>query len=71
MSQFDNLSKAELEAKLKELKDLLEEVKEERGIILGQENIHLLSDLVTKYAKEIEKIETDIKAVEGLLAAQK
>lgn len=67
MSAFDNLSKPELEKKLAQLKDLLEEVIEERAIILGQENLHLSSRLVTKYANEIEDIKCDIAEVEKLL----
>jgi len=70
MSEFDNLSKDALQDKLAELKDLLEEVVEERGIILGQENLHLSSSLVEKYAIEIDSIKTNIKIVESLLKAK-
>jgi hypothetical protein len=69
MPSFDKLSKTELETKLIELKDLLEEVIEERGIILGQQNLHLSSKLVTKYANEINQIKADIETVEKLLAS--
>jgi hypothetical protein len=54
MVNYDNLSKTELQAKLKELKDLFEEVTEERMIILGQRNIHLSSKTVTKYQNELD-----------------
>jgi hypothetical protein len=69
MTEFDKMSKRELESKLLELKDLLEEVIEERSIILGQENIHLSSKLVTKYANEIQDIKDKIAAIENLLKA--
>jgi hypothetical protein len=39
MLNFENLSVPELEKKLLALQDLLEEVEEERTIILGQENL--------------------------------
>lgn len=67
MTAFDHLSKDELTAKLSEMKDLLEEIIEERAIILGQENIHLSSKLVTKYANEIQEINDTIAALESLL----
>jgi tyrosine-protein phosphatase YwqE len=70
VSEFDNLSREELEEKLNELKDLLDEVVEERGIILGQENLHLSHHLVDKYKNEINEITEKISAVEDLLKAK-
>jgi len=67
MVNYDNLSKTELQAKLKELKDLFEEVTEERMIILGQRNIHLSSKTVTKYQNELDDIQENIKCIEQLL----
>ncbi|MGE4354584.1 MAG: hypothetical protein AB7D36_10935 [Oscillospiraceae bacterium] len=67
MLNYENMSQAELQKKLTELKDLLDEVIEERDIILGQENLHLSSKLVTKYAEEIEEIKGNISQVERLL----
>ncbi len=67
MAKFENLSRAELEAKLKELKDLFEEVEEERMIILGQQNLHLSSRYVTKYKNELDGIKADIERVQSLL----
>ncbi len=57
MINYNNLSKTELQAKLKELKDLFVEVTEERMIILGQRNIHLSSKTVTKYQNELDDIQ--------------
>lgn len=71
MSKFKDLTVPELENKLAELKDLFDEVTEERGIILGQENLHLSSKLVTKYADELAEIQRDIEHVESLLAARR
>ncbi len=70
MAKFENMSRAELEAKLRELKDLYEEVEEERLIILGQQNIHLSSRYVTKYKNELDGIMADIEKVESLLAKE-
>lgn len=69
MAKYDNLSKAELKEKLKEQQDLFEEVTEERMIILGQENIHLSSKLVTKYQNELSEIKENITTIEKLLEA--
>lgn len=67
MGKFDALGLAELRAKQKELKDLLEEVEEERLIILGQSNIHLPGRLVVKYENELKGIKEDIGTVERLI----
>ena len=67
MSKFEGLNLAQLESKLTELKDLLEEVEEERLIILGQQNIPLPGKLVVKYEQELREIKEDIQTVEGLI----
>ena len=67
MLKFEDLNKAELESKLKELKDLLDEVEEERHIILSQQNLHLSSKLVGKYQLELDGIRADISKVENLI----
>lgn len=67
MVSYENLSKSELKEKLKEQQDLFEEVTEERMIILGQENIHLSSKLVTKYQNELNEIKESIERLEKLL----
>jgi archaellum component FlaC len=67
MTNYDDLSKTELQAKLTDLQDLFEEVTEERTIILGQENLHLSSKLVTKYQNELDDIQENIKRIEKLL----
>lgn len=67
MENFNEFTKEELEVKLRDLEDLLEEVYEEKGIILGQQNVHLSSKLVNKYAKEVEEIKGKIEKVKDLL----
>ena len=67
MSKYDGFSKKELQEKLAEQKDLLEEVIEERMIILGQQNLHLSSKLVTKYENELNEIRESINILESLL----
>lgn len=70
MTEYHNLSRAELEEKLKEQQELFEEVTEERMIILSQENLHLSSKLVTKYQNELDEIQGIIRHIEKLLAEQ-
>ncbi|NLA86157.1 MAG: hypothetical protein GX847_02510 [Clostridiales bacterium] len=67
MANYENLSKTELKEKLKELQELFEEVTEERMIILGQENLHLSSKLVTKYQNELNDIKENIAKIEKLI----
>jgi gas vesicle protein len=67
MANYENLNKSELREKLKEQQDLFEEVTEERIIILGQENLHLSSKLVTKYQNELNEIKENIAKIERLL----
>lgn len=68
MSIYENLNKVELCEKLREQQELFEEVTEERMIILGQENLHLSSKLVTKYQNELNEIKETIAKIERLLA---
>ena len=70
MINFEKMSVSELENKLEELKDLFEEVTEERMIILGQENLHLSSKLVVKYENELNEIKGDVALTEGLLKSK-
>lgn len=67
MEAFNELSKEKLQTTLKDLEDLLEEVYEEKGIILGQTNVHLSSKLVNKYAREVEEIKGKIAKVKELI----
>ena len=67
MIDYEHLSKAELKDKLTEQRELFEEVTEERMIILGQENLHLSSKLVTKYQNELSEIQERIRHLEKLL----
>lgn len=73
MKPLNEMSKTELEAKLEELKDLLDEVLDEKAMMLGQNNQHVSSKLVSKnaqkYEKEINEIHENIAVVEKLLKA--
>ena len=66
---YDNLSADELRDRLKQQQELLEEVEEERLIILGQQNLHLSSKLVTKYQNELGEIKETITKIEKILEA--
>lgn len=68
MEAYNVLSKEELEDKLKDLEELLEEVYEEKGMILGQQNVHLSSKLVNKYAREVEEIKGKIEYIKELIS---
>ncbi|UOO38704.1 hypothetical protein IZU99_00945 [Oscillospiraceae bacterium CM] len=57
----------ELREKLSEKRELLEEVAEERMIILGQGNIHLPGNLVKKYERELNGIKEEIALLEKLI----
>jgi hypothetical protein len=61
MDDFSRMSKSELSAKLKELKELYEEVEEERQIVLGQENLHLHAAIAKNYEEEIKEIRGKIE----------
>lgn len=67
MYGFEKMSIPELEKKLAELKDYLEDVEEERSLVLGQTGIHLSSAIVGKYETEIEQINQHINEIEQLL----
>jgi hypothetical protein len=58
----------ELRDRLKQQQALLEEVEEERLLILGQQNLHLSSKLVTKYQNELGEIKETILKIEKILA---
>ncbi|ADK16805.1 hypothetical protein [Clostridium ljungdahlii] len=67
MYDFEKMSIPELEKKLAELKDSLEDIEEERSLVLGQRGIHLSSATVGKYEAEIEQINKRINELEELL----
>lgn len=67
MTEYDALNVEELRARLKQQQELLEEVEEERTIILGQRNIHLSSKLVVKYQNELDEIRENIAKIEKIL----
>lgn len=71
MIAFQNMSKSELEAKLLQLQDQLEEVLDEKSLIIGQQNGHVSSKYISKqaakFAKEIEELNESIAKVRQLL----
>ena len=71
MIEYESLSVEALEKKLAEQKDLLEEVEEERAIILGQENLHMSSRIAIKYNDEVQEIREDIEKIENLIKQKK
>lgn len=67
MGDFEKISVPELEKKLAKLKEYLEDIEEERTLVLGQTGIHLSSSTVRKYEAEIEEINQRINELEKLL----
>lgn len=66
---YSKLSKKELDQKLKEQKELLQEVEEERYYVLGKTNSQHVPGYVNKeYAKEIALIKKRIELIEKALA---
>lgn len=64
---FEELSKEELQKKLQELNELLEDTEELRSMQLGQTGHHIPGTLVKKYADEITGIKENIEKVKNLL----
>jgi ubiquinone biosynthesis protein UbiJ len=69
--KYDNLNKTELEQKLREQQELFEEVTEERAMILGQQNIHLSSKVVTRYQNELDELQENINKIKEALENMK
>ena len=67
MNEFEKMSTSELEKKKTELKELLEEVEEERIIVLGQENLHLMAAVAKNYEEEVLELQSNIELIEKLL----
>lgn len=73
MTAFDGMSKAELEEKLAQLQEQLEEVLDEKSLIIGPQNGHVSSKYISKqaakFAQEIEELNDSIVMVRSLLAS--
>lgn len=67
MYGFEKMSIPELEKKLTKLKESLEDIEEERSLVLGQTGIHLPGTTVKKFEAEIEEIDQRINELEELL----
>lgn len=67
MIDFEKMSIEELEKRLVRLKENLEDLEEERSLVLGQRGIHLSSSLVEKYKIEINDLNKSINEVEEFL----
>jgi hypothetical protein len=73
MTAYEGMNRTELEATLMQLQDQLEEVLDERSLIIGQQNGHVSSKYISKqavrFAKEIEELNGSIDIVKKLLGA--
>lgn len=67
MIDFEKMSIEELEKRLVRFKEDLEDIEEERGLVLGQRGIHLSSSIVEKYRIEIEDLNKYINELEEFL----
>lgn len=73
MLAYEGMTRSELEAAHDQLQEQLEEVLDERSLIIGQQNGHVSSKYISKqavrFAKEIEELEGSIEVVRKLLGA--
>ncbi|MGI6659667.1 MAG: hypothetical protein ACOX4N_09750 [Dethiobacteraceae bacterium] len=67
MGEFENMEKSALKLKLQQLREELEEIEEERAIVLGQTGLHLPGSTVTKYEAETSYLKEQIEMLEDLL----
>lgn len=67
MADFEKMNMPELEKKLAELKEYLQEIEEERRFVLHQTGIHLPGATVNKYEAEIKEINQNINVLKTLL----
>lgn len=67
MIDFEKMSIEELEKRLVKLKDSLEDIEEERSIVLGQTGLHVPGTAVKKFEIEIGEITESINELEELL----
>ncbi len=70
MPAYENLSTDKLRKKLAEQENLLEEVTEERDIVVGQRNIHLPGSTLGKYQAELDQIQQKINTLKELIKKQ-
>ncbi|NLZ38745.1 MAG: hypothetical protein GX893_03970 [Firmicutes bacterium] len=64
------MERNELEQLLSQLQEELEDIREERKIVLGQTGIHLPGSTVKKYEVEIKALEEKIEVIKKVLAAK-
>ncbi len=73
MTAFESMNRTELQSKLEQLKDQLEEVLDERSLVIGQQNGHVSSKYISKqavkFASEIDELNDSIVKVQQLLSA--
>jgi uncharacterized coiled-coil DUF342 family protein len=67
MVNFEKMSIEELEKKLVKFKESVEDIEEERSIVLGQTGLHVPGTAVKKYEIEIDEINQSINELEQLL----
>ena len=71
MVNYGVLSKEELAEKRQELNELLEEILEERMLVLGQTNRHVPGVLVKKYEDELSEIRCKLDVIDCLLREER
>ena len=67
--EFEQMSRAELESELAELRADREDEMDLRDTFLGQEGQHISSKNIDRFARRIAEIEVKIDAIEALLRA--
>ena len=71
MEGSSEMTVAELEESLANLKAELGEIEEERDFVLKQTGVHLSASEVARFEKETSSLRTRIEEVEGALQSRK
>ncbi len=71
MKDLDEMSAADLEQLLVDLRVDLEDIEEERAFVLGQTGAHVSASAVARYESEREALREKIKAAEAALTARR
>lgn len=67
MSKDKDIEKNALAKKLQQLQEELEELEEERALVLGQTGLHLPGSTVKKYEAEIGHLKKQIEEVRQII----
>ena len=70
LKDYNSMSKIELEAELRRLKDNLEDMEETFQFHMRNTSAHISGRVVNKGEKELERLGTEIKKIKKLLSME-